>query len=63
MQGLKKLCAKNRIKRKICMGIFGCKDFDTFGPLKLIGGLNKNRPNEKDFKNAIDLFEKNIMNA
>jgi len=48
---------------KICMGIFGCKGFDTFGPLKLIGGLNKGRPNEKDFKNAIDFFEKNIMNA
>ena len=48
---------------KICLGIFGCKGFDTFGPLKLIGGLNKNSPNEKDFKNAIDFFEKNIMNA
>ena len=48
---------------KICMGIFGCKGFDTFGPLKLIGGLNKGRPNEDDFKNAIDFFGKNIINA
>ena len=48
---------------KICLGIFGCKGFDTFGPLKLIGGLNKGRPNENDFKNAIDFFEKNIINA
>ena len=48
---------------KICLGIFGCKGFDTFGPLKLIGGLNKGRPNEDDFKNAIDFFGKNIINA
>ena len=59
----KTLRKKTEQSGKICMGIFGCKGFDTFGPLKLIGGLNKNRPNEKDVKNAIDFFEKNIMNA
>ena len=59
----KALRKKTEQSGKICLGIFGCKGFDTFGPLKLIGGLNKNRPNEKDFKNAIDFFEKNIMNA
>ena len=59
----KTLRKKTEQSGKICMGIFGCKGFDTFGPLKFIGGLNKNRPNEKDFKNAIDFFEKNIMNA
>ena len=59
----KTLRKKTEQSGKICMGIFGCKGFDTFGPLKLIGGLNKNRPNEDDFKNAIDFFEKNIMQA
>ena len=59
----KALRKKTEQSGKICMGIFGCKGFDTFGPLKLIGGLNKNSPNEKDFKNAIDFFEKNIINA
>jgi len=34
------------------IGEFCCKGFDTFGPLKLIGGINKGRPNEKDLKNA-----------
>ena len=48
---------------KICIGVFGCKGFDTFGPFKLIGGLNKGCPNENDLKNAIDFFEKNIINA
>ena len=59
----KTLCKRTEQNGKICMGIFGCKGFDTFGPLKLIGGLNKGRPNEDDFKNAIDFFEKNIINA
>ena len=59
----KTLRKKTEQSGKICMGIFGCKGFDTFGPLKLIGGLNKGRPNEDDFKNAIDFFGKNIMNA
>ncbi|QTQ11793.1 flavodoxin [Treponema parvum] len=57
----KALRKKTEQNGKICMGIFGCKGFDTFGPLKLVGGLNKGRPNEDDFKNAIDFFEKNIM--
>jgi flavodoxin len=34
------------------MGEFSCKGFDTFGPLKLIGGINKGRPNEKDLEDA-----------
>ena len=59
----KSLRSKTEQSGKICMGIFGCKGFDTFGPLKLIGGLNKGRPNEDDFKNAIDFFGKNIINA
>jgi len=31
---------------------FSCKGFDTFGPLKLIGGINKGKPNEEDIANA-----------
>ena len=34
------------------VGDFSCKALDTFGPLKLIGGLNKRRPNEKDYQKA-----------
>jgi len=32
---------------------FYCKGFDTFGPYKLVGGMNKGKPNEKDLKNAM----------
>jgi len=31
---------------------FVCKGFDTFGPLKIVGGINKGRPNEEDLANA-----------
>jgi flavodoxin len=34
------------------IGEFACKAFDTMGPFKLIGGLNKGKPDEEDFKNA-----------
>lgn len=37
-----------------------CLGYDTFGPLKLVGGVNKNRPNEADFKKIIDFVEKII---
>jgi len=29
------------------LGSFTCKGFDTYGPAKLVGGINKGRPNEK----------------
>jgi flavodoxin len=33
-------------------GEFTCKGHDTFGPLKLIGGLNKGKPDAKDLEDA-----------
>ncbi len=34
------------------IGGFSCPGWDTWGPLKHIGGLNKDRPNEKDIRKA-----------
>jgi len=34
------------------IGEFTCKAFDIWGPLKLIGGINKGRPNADDLKEA-----------
>jgi len=39
------------------VGEFSCKGFDTFGMLKYIGGINKNRPNEKDLEKAKSFAE------
>ena len=34
------------------LGEFSCKGFDTFGPFKLVGGIAKGHPNDKDLENA-----------
>lgn len=39
------------------LGTYGCKGYDTYGPLKLIGGINKNSPTENEINAAIDFFE------
>ncbi len=39
-------------------GDFCCKGFNCFGPFKLVGGLNKGRPNEEDIERARDFARK-----
>jgi flavodoxin len=34
------------------VGEFSCKAWDTVGPLRLVGGINKGRPNEEDLEHA-----------
>ena len=34
------------------VGEFSCKAFDKWGPLKLVGGINKGRPNSEDLNSA-----------
>lgn len=36
---------------------FSCKAWDTYGPFKLTGGINKGRPNEEDLKKAREFAE------
>lgn len=37
-------------------GSYDCPGFDTFGPFKLVGGIDKGRPNEDDIKNAVSFY-------
>ena len=39
------------------VGVFECRGYDTYGPLKWIGGIAKNHPDEKDLKRAIEFIE------
>ena len=39
-----------------CVGTYGCKGFNTFGPLKLIGGMNKKNPTEEELAAAVDFY-------
>lgn len=45
---------------------FNCGAFDTYGLLKIGGGINKGRPNEEDLKQAEEFAQnlnKNILDA
>lgn len=37
-------------------GKFSCKGYDTYGPFKLIGGIAKGHPDEKDLSNAVEFY-------
>jgi flavodoxin len=41
------------------IGEFNCAGFDTVGPLRIIGGINKGRPNDEDLTQA-EAFAKNL---
>ena len=38
------------------IGTYGCKGFNTFGPLKLIGGMNKKNPTEDELAAAFQFY-------
>ena len=44
-------------KESFILGEYGCKGYNTYGPWKVIGGMNKNHPTEEEIVSAIDFFE------
>ena len=44
-------------KDAILLGEYGCKGFNTYGPWKLVGGMNKNHPDTSEIKRAVQFFE------
>ena len=46
-------------KEKHCneIGRFQCAGFDTFGPFKLVGGLQKGHPTEEELQGAIEFYK------
>lgn len=38
------------------VGSYGCLGYDTFGPFKLIGGLNKDHPTEAEIRGAVRFY-------
>ena len=46
-------------KEKSCneVGRFQCKGFDTFGPFKLVGGIQKGHPAEDELKAALEFYK------
>jgi flavodoxin len=48
----KKLKEKLQSKGYIVIGDFNCAGFDTYGALKIFGGINKSHPDQEDLKKA-----------
>lgn len=40
------------------LGSYGCLGFDTFGPFKLVGGIAKGHPDDKDISDVLDFYHK-----
>ena len=38
------------------VGRYICKGFDTFGPFRLVGGIRKEHPTEKEIQAAVDFY-------
>jgi flavodoxin len=53
---------KSTLSLKKCnvLGTYCCKGFDTYGPLKLIGGINKENPTEDEINGAVKFFSEII---
>ena len=45
---------RNKLLERNCniIGEFNCPGYYSAGPIKIIGGVNKNRPNENDYEKA-----------
>jgi flavodoxin len=56
----KKLREKLQSKGFTVAGDFNCAEFDTYGFLKIVGGIQKGHPNEEDLKKA-EAFAQTLM--
>ena len=44
-------------KEAVVLGEYGCKGYNTYGPWKVIGGMNKKHPTEDEIVSAVEFFE------
>ena len=45
-------------KDAIILGTYGCRGYNTYGPWKLIGGMNKSHPTENEIQECVNFYEK-----
>lgn len=53
----KSITEKAVAKNATVLGEYGCKGYNTYGPLKLIGGMNKNHPDKMEIEDAFTFYE------
>ena len=46
-----------RKKGAVILGEYGCRGFNTYGPWKLMGGMNKGHPDPEEMRGAVQFFE------
>jgi len=56
-ENYKSISEATRSKSPKLIGSFSCKGYDTYGPFKIIGGLQKGHPDEEDINNAVSFYE------
>jgi len=44
-------------KNAVILGEYGCRGYNTYGPWKIIGGMNKNHPSVEEQDGAVQFFE------
>lgn len=44
-------------REAMIMGEYGCRGYNTYGPWKVIGGMNKNHPSQDELEEAIRFYE------
>ena len=54
---------RNEVQKQdaVILGEYGCRGFNTYGPWKLIGGMNKGHPTEDEIAGAVH-FVSNLLN-
>ena len=52
-------CIKKEALNKdaVIMGEYGCRGYNTYGPWKVIGGMNKNHPSKEELDEVIRFYE------
>ena len=48
-------------KGSVLLGEYGCRGFNTYGPWKLVGGMNKGHPNTTEIRRAVH-FCRSLIN-
>lgn len=48
--------AAARKKGAVILGEYGCRGFNTYGPWKLMGGMNKGYPDPEEIQGAVEFF-------
>ncbi|MBR5533768.1 MAG: flavodoxin [Ruminiclostridium sp.] len=44
-------------RNAILLGEYGCRGYNTYGPWKLVGGMNRNHPTKAELDGAVRFYE------